>query len=259
MPSSQCTSPWSRRPDSLCVKVYSPPPKNGLASPMPLPCVHLLGWLHHTSLHHGDIHRLFCFSPVSPSKLGSTSPGPAPLSKAATKPTYLSLLSSVSKLSPHDASSPGSPNVMVTPADHPLSQYDSGKDSMTCSDASGHSNYSESQPANMIELDSPVHASLATKLIPGVPADYVPEFDPLIRQSISHDSLFDSKYATSTSSQAFSASPTPTPTHHHYQHRTSLEGSYEGSSGSSGIWMSSSTNQSNHQYGSQTSTSPKGL
>lgn len=193
---------------------------------------------------------------VSPSKHGSTSPAPPPPTKAFAKPTYLGLLSSKSKLSSQDASSPGSPNVMVTPADHPLSQYDSGKDSMTCSDASGHSNSSETQPANMIELDSPVYSSLATKTIAGV-RDYASEFDPLIRQSISHDSLFDSKCPSA--SQAFSASPTPTPTHHHYSHhRSSLEGSYEGSPSSSGVWTSSTMNSTNIPFNTQTSTSPKG-
>lgn len=200
-------------------------------------------------------------STVSPSKFGSNPSAPmvptvpAPPSKAVSKPKYLSLLPK-SKFSSHEVSSPGSPNVTVTPAEHPLSQYDSGKDSMTCSDASGHSNSSENQPANMIELDSP-SSGVPTRMISGVP-DYAPEFDPLvIHQSISHDSLFDSKYSHPS---AFSISPTPVPAHNVPHHRSSLEGSYEGSTCSSGVWTSSNMSPSGyHQYNSQTSTSPKGM
>ncbi len=132
------------------------------------------------------------------------------------KPNFLGLQTSKVKMTSQDhnsGNSPSSPNVTITPAEHPLNQYDSGKDS---SDASGHSNSSETHP-DMIKLDSPIHAPTARSRLPSG-AEYVAaEFDPL-RPSISHDSLlFESK---NTAFHHISASPTPTPIvqHQHQQH-----------------------------------------
>ena len=105
------------------------------------------------------------------------------------------------------SNSPGSPgpNVTVTPAEEgnnrQLSlQYDSGKDSMPCSD---HSNGSETQP-DLIKLDSEQQQQLLR-----VSSGYHPEFDPLlsITQSTSNDSLFDPQ----PQSANYKVSPTPIP------------------------------------------------
>lgn len=116
--------------------------------------------------------------------------------------------------SSHDvgSNSPGSPNVTITPAEDGVSrqlglQYDSGKDSMTCSD---HSNGSESQP-DLIKLDSEQQQLL--KVGSGY---HLAEFDPLltIKPSVSNDSLFES--------QTKMVSPTPTPSssaHQQHQHQ----------------------------------------
>ena len=128
----------------------------------------------------------------------------------AKKPTHLGFLTT--KVSPQDSSSPGSPNVTITSAEYPFLTmtpaelahpefshnllYDSGKDSMTGSDASGHSNSSETQP-DMIKLNSPLQITLMTS----GKNDYIAEFDPItIRSSISHDSLL---FESSQSPQAF--------------------------------------------------------
>lgn len=160
--------------------------------------------------------------------------------KPVTKPAFLALSFNKSKLSSQETNSPSSPNVTITPAEHPLSQYDSGKDSMTCSDASGHSNCSES----LIKLDSPVYTQPSTKGTVSGMADYIAaEFDPL-RTSISHDSLL----TAASGPQGISSSPTPTPARYH----NSQEGSYE--RGSAGQWMNTDTFQ---WGGSASSTSPK--
>ena len=106
----------------------------------------------------------------------------------------------------HDSNSPGSPNVTVTPAEDGVNrqlglQYDSGKDSMPCSD---HSNGSESQP-DLIKLDSEQQQQLLR-----VSSGYHPEFDPLlsIPQSTSNDSLFDPQ----PSYKLVSPTPIPLPT-----------------------------------------------
>lgn len=83
----------------------------------------------------------------------------------------------------------------VTPAEQNISrqlacQYDSGKDSMTCSDASGHSNCSEIQP-NMIKLDSLVNLPTTRTRLSSCIDFIAAEFDPL-RPSLSHDSLLES-------------------------------------------------------------------
>ena len=87
------------------------------------------------------------------------------------------------------SNSPGSPNVTVTPAEDGISrqlglQYDSGKDSMTCSD---HSNGSESQP-DLIKLD-PEQQQHRLKVASGY---NLAEFDPLT-QNGSNDSLCESQ------------------------------------------------------------------
>ena len=165
---------------------------------------------------------------MSRSSSQSTSPHPPPPSPSPSaapplKPSQLGLLNpkNVKKkagMASQDCNSPGSPNVTVTPAEqNPLRQfpyqYDSGKDSMTCSDASGHSNSSEKP---MIELDSPIHFPIASgsKARLSGCIDYIAaEFDPL-RQSTSQDSLLDS----TTQDRVLTTSPTLTPTFHH-QHQ----------------------------------------
>ena len=149
-------------------------------------------------------------APSHPSTL-SSSPHPPHL-----KPSHLGLLnpkiSSKKGVNSQDSNSPGSPNVTVTPAEqHPLRhlpyQYDSGKDSMTCSDASGHSNSSEKP---MIEFDSPVHFPIISRMSSCI--DYIArEFDPL-RQSTSQDSLLES----ANQDRVITTSPTLTPTFHHH-------------------------------------------
>lgn len=130
------------------------------------------------------------------------------------KPFHLGL-SQAKKKSSNINSNPGSPtcNVTITPADEAPKKlsFDSGNNSMTNSDASGHSAHSELYSGSpMINLDSPIGA-LSKDVF------QLAEFDPLIiRQSISHDSLlFDSYHpqssrdSTGSSARLLPASPAP--------------------------------------------------
>lgn len=202
------------------------------------------------------------FSPTyvvyAPVRMGNTPPsGSSVQAPVPTKPTCLGLKGKFTP-SVHDAaSSPGSPNVTITPAEQqqqfglPFGQmYDSGKDSSITT--SEYSNSSETQP-DMIKLDSPVHPPSVTKYstAPGSSSgsggmDHIAMFDPL-RPSISHDSLLcDSKH---TPYHIASTSPTPTP-NQQQQHRNSLEGNTDY------YWTGSGP--TNVQFNTQHSTSPKG-
>ncbi len=121
------------------------------------------------------------------------------------KPFHLSLTQTKKKLS-SGSNNPDSPtcNVTITPADDSPKKlcFDSGNNSMTNSDASGHSAQSELYSGSpMINLDSPI-----------VPVSkdifQLAEFDPLIRQSISHDSLLFDPYHPLSSRDSNSVSST---------------------------------------------------
>lgn len=117
------------------------------------------------------------------------------------KPFHLSL----SQAKKHSSgSNPSSPtcNVTITPAEDGPKKlcFDSGNNSMTNSDASGHSVHSEMYYGSpMINLDSPIAP---------VPKDIfqLAEFDPLVRQSISHDSLLFDPYQPQSSRDSSASS-----------------------------------------------------
>lgn len=134
------------------------------------------------------------------------------------KPIHLGLSQGKKKRSSQD-SNPSSPNVTITPAEEGakpfLQLFDSGNNSMTGSDASGHSAQSEALPGSpMINLDSPIAVPTGRKGSGTFNFVQVAEFDPLIRQSVSHDSLLFDPYhiQSSDSPRLLSTSPTPAQT-----------------------------------------------
>lgn len=133
----------------------------------------------------------------------------------SSKPIHLGLSQARKKRTSQD-SNPTSPNVTVTPADDgskPFLQLcDSGNNSMTGSDGSTHSAQGEALPDSpMINLDSPVPVTTESK--GSFDFMQVAEFDPLSRQSISHDSLLFDQASTNDSPRVVPmASPTPSQT-----------------------------------------------
>ena len=105
---------------------------------------------------------------------------------------------------------------------------------MTGSDASGHSAQSEALPGSpMINLDSPVAVPTGSKCSGTFNFVQVAEFDPLVRQSVSHDSLLFDPYLvqSSDSPRRLTTSPTPPQTVggvQRQQSQSSLK-SYQGS------------------------------
>ena len=165
--------------------------------------------------------------------------------------------------------------VTVTPADpqpHPLlSQDDSGKESMTCSDASGHSICSET--AHLIKLDSPDYP--LARNIDSSMASIAAQFDPVpLVGSLGCGSRDSGVGGSGGGMRECGPSPTPTPpAHQQYfspqlqyqysyqqpqqqppqqqqclQHYSSLEGM-------SDMWMDPGTYQRERSF---SSTSPKG-
>ncbi len=109
-----------------------------------------------------------------------------------------------------DSNSPGSPMMTITTAEGHSLQYDSGKDSISCSDASNSSQ-------QLIKLDSPPATEMNKTF------ELFSEFDPLrlrqsisdpLQQSLSNDSLlcditYRSKTSGSSSPGILSTSPQP--------------------------------------------------